>query len=175
MARSGDASIKADLASLRGRRVGALANSLAFEMLRGTAETVLYEGVEEPYSDLLRGRTDAVLLDGIIATRYDAALALFLKGAANTLLVSVLAMALAIPLGLGLSLARAYGGPAARGLASAYVEIGWRAAARGDRAGAGDGSQGAAPRRAHERARPRAEARGGEGHRGPREGGHNDG
>lgn len=208
MARRGDASIKADLASLQGRRVGTLANSLAFEMLRGKADTVLYEGVEEPYADLLGGRTDAVLLDDIIATRYgvpkeglavvgdlrdgyysigvkktepdlqaalDAALGriaasgelqrildkgriynerqarlvtwtpadqaqmlgqpppppelgaghvvLFLKGAAITLLVSVLAMALAIPLGLSLALARAHGGPLARGLASAYVEI----------------------------------------------------
>jgi polar amino acid transport system substrate-binding protein len=60
----------ADIASLKGKRVGTLSNSLAFEMLRGTAETVIYEGVEEPYSDLLRGRTDAVLLDDIIATRY---------------------------------------------------------------------------------------------------------
>ena len=59
-----------DLAALKGRRVGTLSNSLAFEMLRGTAETVLYEGVEEPYTDLLGGRTDAVLLDDIIATRY---------------------------------------------------------------------------------------------------------
>lgn len=65
-----DKPAKADLASLKGRRVGTLANSLAFEMLRGTAETVIYEGVEEPYTDLLRGRTDAVLLDDIIATRY---------------------------------------------------------------------------------------------------------
>ena len=59
-----------DLAALKGRRVGTLSNSLAFEMLRGTAETVIYEGVEEPYTDLLGGRTDAVLLDDIIATRY---------------------------------------------------------------------------------------------------------
>ena len=72
MVRSGDREKfgKADLASLKGRRVGTLANSLAFEMLRGTAETVLYEGVDEPYTDLQRGRTDAVLLDDIIATRY---------------------------------------------------------------------------------------------------------
>ncbi|MBX3187411.1 MAG: ABC transporter permease subunit [Labilithrix sp.] len=72
MARRGDDTIKADLASLEGRRVGTLANSLAFEMLRGRAETVLYEGVEEPYADLLSKRTDAVLLDDIIATRYGA-------------------------------------------------------------------------------------------------------
>ncbi|MEA2752504.1 MAG: polar amino acid transport system permease protein, partial [Myxococcales bacterium] len=167
-----------------------------------------YEGVEEPYTDLQRGRTDAVLLDDIIATRYgvpktdlavlgdlrdgyysiavrpaepevkaaiDEALGriaasgelhrildggriwnarqerlttwsaadqaqmlgqpppppvfgpahvvLFLKGAAVTLFVSVLAMALAIPLGLLLSLVRMYGGGPARFCAGAYVEI----------------------------------------------------
>jgi polar amino acid transport system substrate-binding protein len=72
MARRGDASFTADLASLRGRKVGTLANSLAFEMLRGTAEPVVYAGVEEPYVDLVDGRTDAVLLDDVIATRYGA-------------------------------------------------------------------------------------------------------
>jgi polar amino acid transport system substrate-binding protein len=70
MVRRGETQIRADLASLKGRRVGTLANSLAFEMLRGTAEPVVYDGVEEPYADLLSGRTDAVLLDDIIATRY---------------------------------------------------------------------------------------------------------
>ena len=196
------------LASLKGHKVGTLSNSLAFEMLRGSADTVIYEGVEEPYTDLQRGRTDAVLLDDIIATRYgvpkpdlavlgdlrdgyyaiaarpaepevkaaiDEALGriaasgelhrildgshiwnarqerlatwsaadqaqmlgqpppppvfgrahvvLFLKGAAVTLFVSVLAMALAIPLGLLLSLVRMYGGGPARFLAGVYVEI----------------------------------------------------
>ncbi len=70
MARKDDASIQADLGSLKGKRVGTLGNSLAYEMLRGTAETVIYEGVEEPYTDLQQGRTDAVLLDDIIASRY---------------------------------------------------------------------------------------------------------
>jgi polar amino acid transport system substrate-binding protein len=65
-----NASGMSDLASLSGRKVGTLANSLAFEMLRGHAETVVYEGTEEPYADLVLGRTDAVLLDDIIATRY---------------------------------------------------------------------------------------------------------
>ncbi len=196
------------LAALKGHKVGTLSNSLAFEMLRGSADTVIYEGVEEPYTDLQRGRTDAVLLDDIIATRYgvpktdlavlgdlrdgyyaiavrpaepevkaaiDEALAriaargelrkilegsriwnarqerlttwspadqalmlgqpppppafgrahvvLFLKGAAVTLFVSVLAMAIAIPLGLLLSLVRMYGGTTARFVAGAYVEI----------------------------------------------------
>jgi len=60
------------LTALRGRRVGTLANSLAHEILRGTAgvEVVLYEGVEEPYTDLEQARIDAVLLDSIIAQRY---------------------------------------------------------------------------------------------------------
>jgi polar amino acid transport system substrate-binding protein len=208
MARSEDTSLRADLASLKGRRVGTLANSLAFEMLRGTAEPVTYEGVDEPYTDLQQGRTDAVLLDDIIATRYgvpkaglkvvgdlrdgfysiavrpaepdvkealDRALGriaasgelrrilersniwnerqerlaswsaadqakmlglpppppafgtghvvLFLKGAAITLFVSVLAMAIAIPLGLSLALLRIHAGPLPRRLAGAYVEI----------------------------------------------------
>lgn len=197
-----------DLGALRGKRVGTLSSSLAFEMLRGTAEVVAYDGTEEPYADLVTGRTDAVLLDDIIATRYgapkpelrvvgdlrdgfyalglrpgdedlakaidDALLAitkrgelraildrnglwnarqerllawndadqakmlgrpppppafggshlvLFAKGAAVTLLVSVLAMMLAIPLGLGLALARLHGGGVARTLASLYVEV----------------------------------------------------
>jgi polar amino acid transport system substrate-binding protein len=208
MVRAEDTSMRADLASLKERRVGTLANSLAFEILRGTAETVIYEGVDEPYTDLQAGRTDAVLLDDIIATRYgvpkpglkvlgdlrdgyysiavrpaepdvkealDGALGriaargelqrilsgnqiwnerqtrlvswsaadqaqmlgqpppppafgkghvvLFLKGAAITLFVSVLAMAMAIPLGLSLSLVRMYGGSVSRRLAGAYVEI----------------------------------------------------
>jgi polar amino acid transport system substrate-binding protein len=196
------------LGSLKGHKVGTLSNSLAFEMLRGSTDTVLYEGVEEPYTDLQRGRTDAVLLDDIIATRYgvpksdlavlgdlrdgyyaiavrpaepevkaaiDEALGriaangelhrildgshiwnarqerlatwsaadqavmlgqpppppvfgrahvvLFLKGAAVTLFVWVLAMALAVPLGLLLALVRIYGGGPARFFAGAYVEI----------------------------------------------------
>ena len=196
------------LESLKGHKVGTLSNSLAFEMLRGSADTIIYEGVEEPYTDLQRGRTDAVLLDDIIAARYgvpkpdlavlgdlrdgyyaiavrpaepevkaaiDEALGriaasgelrrildgssiwnarqerlstwsaadqalmlgqpppppvfgrahvvLFLKGAAVTLFVSVLAMALAIPLGLLLSLVRMYGSSPARLFAGAYVEI----------------------------------------------------
>jgi len=57
---------------LAGKRVGTLGASLAHEMLAATAgvEVVLYEGVEEPYIDLEQRRTDAVLLDNIIADRY---------------------------------------------------------------------------------------------------------
>ena len=59
------------LGSLDGHRVGTLANSMSFEVLRETGvEIVTYEGVEEPYADLSTGRLDGVLLDDIIATRY---------------------------------------------------------------------------------------------------------
>lgn len=62
----------ASLADLHGQRVGTLNASLAFEILKGVPEieTVLYEGVEEPYSDLEQGRLAGVLLDNIIAERY---------------------------------------------------------------------------------------------------------
>jgi polar amino acid transport system substrate-binding protein len=76
MARRDDASVTG-LDSLAARRVGTLTNSLAHEILaspsgRGAPVVVLYEGVEEPYLDLARGRIDAVLLDDLIATRYGA-------------------------------------------------------------------------------------------------------
>lgn len=59
------------LADLTGQRVGTLQESLAFELLRAAdVETVLYEGVEEPYIDLEHGRLAAVLLDNVIADRY---------------------------------------------------------------------------------------------------------
>jgi polar amino acid transport system substrate-binding protein len=71
MVRASDTTI-AGLPDLRGRRTATLAQSLAFEMLRDKTELVLYEGVDEPYLDLVAGRVDAVLLDDIIATRYGA-------------------------------------------------------------------------------------------------------
>src|SRR6266446_5246300 len=60
------------LDALRGHRVGTLASSLAHQILRGRPgiEVVLYGGQEEPYRDLELGRTDAVLLDSVIASRY---------------------------------------------------------------------------------------------------------
>jgi len=60
------------LADLHGQRVGTLAGSLAFELLRAQpdVEIVLYDGVQEPYVDLEQGRLAAVLLDNIIADRY---------------------------------------------------------------------------------------------------------
>jgi polar amino acid transport system substrate-binding protein len=56
---------------LGGKRVGTLNQTYAYDILRmlyGDAQ--VYEGNEEPYKDLELGRTDAVLLDNIIADRY---------------------------------------------------------------------------------------------------------
>ena len=70
VARAHDTRIR-DLESLRGLRVGTLANSLAWDILgEHGAQRLPYEGVDEPYLDLAQGRTDAVLLDDIIAVRY---------------------------------------------------------------------------------------------------------
>lgn len=70
VARIGDARVR-DLSSLRGLRVGTLANTLAWDMLESVGcERVPYEGVDEPYLDLAQGRIDAVLLDDIIEARY---------------------------------------------------------------------------------------------------------
>jgi polar amino acid transport system substrate-binding protein len=61
----------AELASLRGVRVGTLASSQAWDLLREAgAVAVPYEGVDEPFVDLAHGRTDAVLMDDIIVDRY---------------------------------------------------------------------------------------------------------
>jgi polar amino acid transport system permease protein/polar amino acid transport system substrate-binding protein len=193
------------LADLRGRRVGTLDGSLALDLLAAEpgVEVVRYEGVEEPYLDLERGRLAAVLLDNVIAARYalprpmlraaatvgegvyaigvrpdqvallaalDGALGgmiadgelrrilerwhlwderqvvlaatvpaatdgglparltlaylpLFLRGAAYTVVISVLAMALAVAGGLALSLVRRYGGPIPQSAAGLYVEL----------------------------------------------------
>jgi polar amino acid transport system substrate-binding protein len=60
------------LEDLSGHRVGTLASSLAHVILRSKPEIeiALYGGQEEPYRDLQLGRTDAVLLDSVIAARY---------------------------------------------------------------------------------------------------------
>jgi polar amino acid transport system substrate-binding protein len=64
---SGYASLKA----LRGKRVGTLNQTVAHDLLKAEPlEVVLYEGQEEPYFDLVNGRTEAVLLDHVIADRY---------------------------------------------------------------------------------------------------------
>lgn len=69
--RKSDASATS-LAALRGKRVGTLASSFSFEVLRDTPgiDIVPYEGNEEPYADLVDGRLDGVLLDDIIVARY---------------------------------------------------------------------------------------------------------
>lgn len=59
------------LDDLAGRRVGTLNQTVAHDLLKQRELTiVLYEGQQEPYFDLAKGRTDAVLLDHIIADRY---------------------------------------------------------------------------------------------------------
>lgn len=59
------------LSDLKGRRVGTLNQTVAGDLLRTAgADVVLYEGQQEPYLDLSKGRTDAVLLDNVIADRY---------------------------------------------------------------------------------------------------------
>jgi polar amino acid transport system substrate-binding protein len=50
-------------------------------------------------------------------------LALFLKGAAATIAISLGAFALALPLGLLLAISRAFGGAALRVVATAYIEL----------------------------------------------------
>jgi polar amino acid transport system substrate-binding protein len=59
------------LDDLAGRRVGTLNQTVAHDLLeQRKLEIVLYEGQQEPYFDLVKGRTDAVLLDHVIADRY---------------------------------------------------------------------------------------------------------
>ncbi|MEO8874105.1 MAG: ABC transporter substrate-binding protein/permease [Polyangiaceae bacterium] len=74
MARKGDGALTSSLATWHGQRIGTLANSLAFEVVRESgADPVLYEGTEEAYIDLSQSRTRGVLMDDIIANRYGAA------------------------------------------------------------------------------------------------------
>jgi polar amino acid transport system substrate-binding protein len=62
----------ASVFDLAGKRVGTLNQTYAYDILRRLYGDVakVYEGNEEPYTDLELGRTDAVLLDNIIADRY---------------------------------------------------------------------------------------------------------
>jgi len=62
------------LADLRGRKVATLAGTIAYEiLLRAEREhgivPVSYEDDVHPYSDLVLGRVDAVLLDNVLANR----------------------------------------------------------------------------------------------------------
>ena len=72
--READRSRFRTLADLRGRRVGTLGSTMAYELLleaRGThgIEPISYDDDVHPYTDLLAGRLDGVLLDHIIASR----------------------------------------------------------------------------------------------------------
>src|SRR5262249_3451474 len=59
------------LDELRGKRVATLNQTVAYGLLRAApVEVVLYEGVVEPYNDLVQGRVEGVLLDNIIADKY---------------------------------------------------------------------------------------------------------
>lgn len=53
-------------------RIGTLEGTLAADYLRGQpgVEVKLYQGVEEPYLDLLRGRIEGVLMDSVIGDVY---------------------------------------------------------------------------------------------------------
>lgn len=68
--RAGDPS--RSIFELSGKRVGTLNQTFAHDILLMISgiEAKVYEGNQEPYQDLELGRTDAVLLDNIIADRY---------------------------------------------------------------------------------------------------------
>ena len=72
--RTGDAGRLRTLDDLRGRRVATLAGTIAYDILlraerdRGLT-AVSYDDDVHPYSDLLLGRVDAVLLDNVLAER----------------------------------------------------------------------------------------------------------
>jgi polar amino acid transport system substrate-binding protein len=72
--RPADAQRYRTLADLRGRRVATLAGTIAYEILLGAAREhavvpVSYEDDTHPYTDLVVGRVDAVLLDNVVAER----------------------------------------------------------------------------------------------------------
>jgi polar amino acid transport system substrate-binding protein len=72
--RASDAGKYRSLADLRGRRVATLGSTLAYDLLvdgqaRDGIVPVTYEDDVHPYSDLVLGRVDAVVLDAILADR----------------------------------------------------------------------------------------------------------
>ena len=72
--RSADAEQFRTLADLRGRRVGTLSGTIAYDILLAAERehglvAVSYDDDVHPYSDLLVGRLDAVLLDNVLADR----------------------------------------------------------------------------------------------------------
>ena len=72
--RDADAGHLRALADLKDRRVGTLGGTIAYEILLGAEQkhglhTVSYDDDVHPYSDLLIGRLDAVVLDNVLAER----------------------------------------------------------------------------------------------------------
>jgi len=72
--RDADASTVHSLADLRGKRVATLGGTIAYEILLNAErehgiQAVQYEDDVHPYSDLVIGRVDAVLLDNVLAER----------------------------------------------------------------------------------------------------------
>ncbi len=72
--RDADAASVHSLADLRGRTVATLAGTIAYEILMRAShdhgiKVVSYEDDVHPYSDLVIGRVDAVLLDNVLAER----------------------------------------------------------------------------------------------------------
>lgn len=72
--RDSDAPRLQGLADLAGRRVGTLGGTIAYEILlraerKYGLQAVSYDDDVHPYSDLLLGRVDAVLLDNVLAER----------------------------------------------------------------------------------------------------------
>ena len=72
--RASEAGLFRALADFRGRRVGTLAGTIAYEILLKARAgqgvlPVSYDDDVHPYEDLARGRLDAVLLDHVLAAR----------------------------------------------------------------------------------------------------------
>ena len=72
--RSSDAGRFRTLSNLRGRRIGTLSGTIAYDILVSAERdhgiiAVSYDDDVHPYSDLLIGRLDAVLLDNVLAER----------------------------------------------------------------------------------------------------------
>jgi polar amino acid transport system substrate-binding protein len=77
--RDADASTFRTLADLKGKSVGTLSGTIAYEiLLRAERDhgihAVSYDDDVHPYSDLVLGRIDAVLLDNVLAERRDRAM-----------------------------------------------------------------------------------------------------
>ncbi len=72
--RAGDRATLRSLADFRGRRVGTLGGTIAYDILLEAQSTqgltaVSYDDDTHPYSDLLMGRLDGVLLDHVLAEK----------------------------------------------------------------------------------------------------------